>query len=141
MWAWRAFLLATVGAIMLLVLGGIANFAYPRGPMVPTGVKECATEQSGPCAEVHEEDIDAIRHRLPGWVYAARQHNYMMWGCIVAAVGVVGTAYFSQGERRGRRRNAATKRWLADFRRTHGRDPTGEEIGQFTESLWPQEHL
>ena len=124
MWAWRVFLLVTAIGITLLVLGSVANRAYPKGPKIPTGVYECANDGRGPCGEVYEEDIEAVRHLLPTWAYTAREHGFLNWGIVATLIGVVGMVTFSLGARRQRREETLRKKWWEDFRRVHGRDPT-----------------
>src|SRR3546814_6212912 len=63
-----------------LVVGAVAERAYPHGPYIPAGDYECANDGRGPCAEVYYEDLDAVRGVVPDWVIFARDNNFAGFG-------------------------------------------------------------
>lgn len=134
MWVWLASLSLTVAALVLLPMGSTANWAYPRGPHIPTGDYECANGGRGPCyAEVYE-DLDAVRGIVPDWVIFAREYQFVMVGLILGVVGFSGLYLKTRQARETRSSWRQTRRyrsWRSEFVRMNGRNPIAAEIARY----------
>lgn len=114
-----------IGAITSLSLGVVANYAYPHGPLYPTGeMIELNDGQS--VRPEYKEDLSQLN--IPSWVRTSRGSSFFLLPIVV--LGIAGTVLWVKGKP-----ISPIERWRAEYRRTHDAEPSNDEIND-----WIREH-
>ena len=117
--------LCFIGAILSLVLGTVANYAYPHGPSYPTGIVECMNDERGRCGEVWAEDLTAVD--IPDWVRYSRNGLFLP---LVIGLGIVGLSFWVKREP-----VPPIESWREEYWRLHNTEPSDAEYDD-----WIREH-